>query len=138
MSHLASIKSQIVDIDCLRRALEKMGLTLQVGGRPRFYNSGREADIECDYLVPLPGRYDLGLKRKGEGYEFVCDSELMSGSFGRGSEGRAILGENAGRLMDQYVQAVAENQAAMGNYTLSQEVIDGETFYYLDRYNVGG
>src|SRR5712691_10360994 len=118
MSHIVQGKSQVTDIECLRIALAAMGLTLQVGGRPRFYFSGNDMydkeSIECDYVVPLPGRYDLGLKRQAEGsYNFVCDSELLSGNFGRGKEGRTLLGENASKLINEYVYAAAQMDAAV-------------------------
>lgn len=140
MSHIVQGKSQIVDIECLRAALDAMGLKLQVGGKPRYYYSGStvygDEAIECDYVVPLPGRYDLGLKKQTDGsYSFVCDSELLSGSYGRGSEGRALLGENASKLINEYVYAAAQMDAAISGEVVTREMgADGTQYIYMDRY----
>ncbi len=141
MSHIVQGQSQITDIECLRIALAAMGLTLQVGGKPRYYYTGdthygNEA-IECDYVVPLPGRYDLGLKRQENGtYSFICDSELLSGSFGRGKEGRTLLGENAGKLINEYVYAAAQMDAAVSGAVVTREMSpDGTQYIYMDQYN---
>jgi len=140
MSHIVKGNSQITDIDVLRVALQNMGLTLKVGGKPRYYYTDakmyNDEAPECDYVVSLPGKYDLGLKRNDQtqSYDFVCDSELLSGSFGRDSEGRKILGENASKLMNEYVWAAAQQEAGINNFVASREMDGDEQVIYLQRY----
>jgi len=137
MSHLVKGQSKITDIDVLRQALQNMGLGLRNGGRPRFYYDQSEAGIDCDYVVPLPGKYDLGLKmNESTGtYDMVCDSELLSGSYGRGSEGRKILGENAEKLVNEYAWVAAQQEAAQNNYAAARSYeADGTQVIILERY----
>ena len=79
-----------------------MGLTLERGGDVRYYSGTTPAD----YVIKLPGRYDLGFKQQADGsFAYVCDSELLSGNFGRGGEGRARIGEQGETLAQYYATA---------------------------------
>jgi len=96
------VKTEINDIEALEQACRDMGLTLEVGGEVRYYSGSTPAD----YTIKLPGRYDLGFKQQADGsFSYVCDSELLSGNFGRGGEGRALIGENGELLMQRYATA---------------------------------
>jgi hypothetical protein len=102
MSHIVSVAPNnelITDIPAFKRAVESLGLTLDGAGNARYYGGG----IACDYVVKLPGRYDLGLKASGIGYTFTGDSELFKGVYGSQDPGRQLIGqENASILMQRY------------------------------------
>jgi len=114
MSHLTTVKTEIRSVEALREACTALGLTLQEGGRVRFYEG--ESD-PVDFYVQLPGRYDLGFMRQADGtYGFVADEELIGGrsgtdDYGRGDPGRQILGEDCRRLKREYSYAVLQAEA---------------------------
>jgi len=125
MSHLTTVKSVLKDEECIRAAAKEIGVDVIERAAPRFYFSGSERDVMCDLVLKLPGRYDLGLKRNAENaFDFVCDNELLSGNFGRGSEGRQLLGEQAGRLKQEYAVAVAMKQARLKGTSATRTVRD--------------
>jgi len=110
LSHLTTIRTQITSIDALRLACAALGVPVTRGGCARFYAGLSEP---CDYVITLPGRYDLGLtyQQASGTFAFVADVELLSGSFGSRDPGRQFLGEHAGRLTQEYAYAVLQLEA---------------------------
>ena len=108
MSHLTTVKTQIKDMSAAADAAKELGCQFTKGGRVRYYYSTQDAD----YVLHLPGKYDLGFKLQEDGtYSFLCDNELLSGSFGRNDASRVHLGDNAGRFRQEYAAAVAMRAA---------------------------
>jgi hypothetical protein len=108
MSHLTTVKTQIKDMIAAADAAKELGCQFTKGGRVRYYYSTSDAD----YVLHLPGKYDLGFKKESDGtYSFVCDNELLSGSFGRNDASRVHLGEDAQRFRQSYASHVVQRAA---------------------------
>lgn len=124
MSHLATVTTRITDLSALQQAAHALRCSLQTGGQARFYGGLSEP---CDYVLALPGRYDLGFKRQSDGsFSFVADEELLGGrsgtdGFGRNDPGRKLIGENGGILLQQYALAVVTKHAQSQQLTMSTE-----------------
>lgn len=110
MSHITHVQSQVNNADALRAAVKALQeqhpeISLEENAAPRYWGSlfgGTEATV-CEYVLRLPGKYDLGFKQQDDGsYSFQCDTELLTGGFGRGDVGRAIIGEHAAVLKQTY------------------------------------
>jgi Protein of unknown function (DUF1257) len=64
MSHFTTIKTQIKDLEALRKALEEMGLTLLTNANARgFVNSTTRGE----YVIQLKGPYDIALNKQPDG-----------------------------------------------------------------------
>jgi hypothetical protein len=106
MSQLVSVDTQITCIDSLREAAASLGLALTEGGEARYY--GGKTSGPCDYVIKLPGKYDLGFRQQADGsYALVADNELLGGrsgsdNYGRNDPGRKLLGEDARHLRRAY------------------------------------
>jgi len=71
MSHFATIKTQIKDIDALRSAVQEMGLFLLQKTTARGYY---ENNIKGDYVIRLKGPYDIAVnKQKDNTFALTCD-----------------------------------------------------------------
>lgn len=115
MSHITTVQCEIKDLAAAEEAAKALGCSVEHGTKPRYwgttYGGGSEAKA-CDLVVKLPGKYDLGIIAKEDGtYSFMCDNELLAGSFGRNDAGRTLMGENAGRFRQEYAAAVAMKAA---------------------------
>lgn len=122
MSHLTTIRTAFVNREALFAAGEALGHPLIEGGQARYY-SGLSG--ECDLLMKLPGRYDLGFKREDDGkFAAVCDSEVLTGSYGRSDAARQILGENLARFKQEYAAAVAQQFARKSGFAYSRREAD--------------
>ena len=105
MSHLVNIKTQIKNMECVKRAAEYLAaqdnvqVTFIEGGTPRFW--GGQQNRRADYTLNLPGKYDLGFKQSadGETYEFMCEAYLLTGQDRLGSQ---LIGHNGDRLLQEY------------------------------------
>ena len=116
MSHICTVQCEIKDLAAAEEAAKALGCTVEHGTKPRYYGTqfqgGGGESKPCDLVVKLPGKYDLGIFKKDDGtYSFMCDNELLSGSFGRNDAGRTLMGENAGRFRQEYAAAVAMKAA---------------------------
>lgn len=121
MSHITEVKTLIKDAQAIEDAAKKLDCKLDTNAQPRYYGSaygGRESK-SCDYVLRLPGKYDLGLKKNAGGtYDFVADNELFSGSFGRDDASRRFLGEDASRFRQEYAASVAMRAARRKNVSV--------------------
>lgn len=125
MSHIVTGKAKLKDVDALERAVAELNklhnnqVKLLRNACPRyFYGEGPQ----CDFVIKLPGRYDLGIRLNKQGeYELVADNELMGGqygsdNYGRGDAGRKILGEDCRELLKQYYIQKALMEAEAQGY----------------------
>lgn len=125
MSHIATIKTQIKDLNAFREALRNMGFGLKAGGSVAFYH-GQEVPANFTVTGLRAGAYGLGLQAEPDGsYSFVCDQEAMyDHDNGRNNEFRQTFGPKAGTLMQHYVAAYAPTLAGMtggvGSYMVQQ------------------
>jgi hypothetical protein len=115
MSQIIEVKPEerITDIAALRSAAKDLGLELTEKGQVRYYFGTKEAD----YVLKLPGRYDLGFVKQPDGsYQFLADNELIGGKsgtdgYGRADAGRKVLGENCQNLYQRYRYRQFERRA---------------------------
>lgn len=121
---MAVVKCHLSDLEALREAVEALGQRLQEGGRVRFWGGLSEP---CDWVVPLPGRYDVGFRQEGQTFVVVADSEVLSP---RGSqlarEAVGILGPGLKRLYQEYAyHKLARDQAILGRTVTRETLPDG-------------
>jgi len=123
LSHLATVTTTIRNIQALTEAAKALGLELKTGGRVRGY--GGTLYKETDYMIELPGRFDLGFRKQADGtYAMECDGGLFLGWYG--SElGMQAIGTNAGRLKQEYAFAVLQAEARRKGRTVQRQNIDG-------------
>lgn len=75
MSHVALIKLEVKDLDCLSAACKRLGLEL-VRGQKKYksYQSG----LTCDHAIRKPGNesaYEVGVQKQADGrYTLAFDS----------------------------------------------------------------
>jgi Protein of unknown function (DUF1257) len=124
MSHLSTVQSQFRDPAALRAAAKALGLELLTGGRARGY--GGTLYPEADYLIKLPGPFDLAFRRQADGtYAMECDGGLMRGWYGS-EAGMAAIGKDANRLKVEYSFAVLQAEARRkGRQIQRQELPNG-------------
>ena len=131
MSHITTVQTQFNDLEALKAAAKNLGAELTACESGVRYWSGRQP---ADYMIALPGNYDLGFKQQQTDgtFSMVCDGELLSGDFGRGGEGRKIIGENAFRLKQEYAAAVIELEGAVMGWATERRVeADGSVYVTL-------
>jgi Protein of unknown function (DUF1257) len=124
MSHLATVATTIKDIRALKEAAKALGLELKTGGRVRGY--GGTLFEEIDYMIKLPGPFDLGFRKQADGtYAMECDDGLMQGWYGS-EAGMAKIGRNAGALKQQYALAILQAEARRkGRQVQTQKMPNG-------------
>lgn len=120
MSVIVTIESEIKDIRCVEEAIKALNknntnraITITKNSAPRYYSGTGPV---CDYVVVLPDRYDLGLKKNGNKFEIVADNELIGGRsssdrYGKNDLGRALIGEDC-RFFKQECAVAAIEKAA--------------------------
>jgi hypothetical protein len=64
MSHFTTIKTQIKDIEALRKALEEMGLSIVSNAEARGFVSNTTTG---DFVIRLKGPYDIALNKQPDG-----------------------------------------------------------------------
>ena len=64
MSHFATIKTQIKDIEALREACAEIGLLVLQNTEARGYEGNRHRG---EYVIALKGPYDIALNRQADG-----------------------------------------------------------------------
>ncbi len=117
--------TEIKDIKAAEDAAKALGCSVEHDTKPRYYGSayGGSESKSCDLVIKMPGKYDLGLKKNAAGaYDFVCDNELLAGSFGRSDKSRQLLGDNAARFKQEYAAAVAMRLGAKKNVATFRKV----------------
>jgi hypothetical protein len=78
---------------------------------------------ETDYMIELPGPFDLGFRRQADGtYAMECDGGLMQGWYGS-EAGMAKIGRNAGRLKQAYAFAILQAEARRKGQRIRQETL---------------
>ena len=143
MSQIIEVKPQetINDVESLRVAAKDLGLQLQERGKVRFYSGERDAD----YVIKLPGKYDLGFVKQSDGsFHFYCDNELAGGrassdGYGRGDAGRKVLGENCQNLYQRYRYRQFEQRARQRGLSVTERGRGerGELLLEVQRYGRG-
>jgi hypothetical protein len=135
MSHITRVQCEVADEELIVRAAERLGLVVERNATPRYWgtNYGGLEGEPCELVLRLPGKYDLGVKRQEDGtYQWVCDTELLSGRFGEDDPGRKLLGENAVNLMTAYGCAAVERDILSGASYQTSVGADGTQYYDVE------
>jgi hypothetical protein len=69
MSHFTRVRTQLHDLETVRRALEDLGYSV-VEGSARGYGDQRAA---ADLVVQMNENYDVGFQKTAHGIEMVAD-----------------------------------------------------------------
>lgn len=75
MSHFTKVKTKIVELLYLKRALEDMNLGYEEGKVKIRGYMGRKMTV--DMRVRTPEGYDIGFVKSGDTYEVVADWEMV-------------------------------------------------------------
>lgn len=142
MSHTTAIKSvPIKDIAALKRAvadLQSEGIKCELveGQRPRMYYKDQHGI--CDYVLKLPGSYDVGFDKQKDGtYAPVFDSHAnhvgkhlaASCPMPNTAEGRQQ--HHIGKLMQGYSKYAAINAAVKAGYIVQGTTTDADGKIHL-------
>jgi len=92
MSHFATIKTQIKDIEALRSALTELGLPLLQNAEARGYSENK---TKGDYVIRLKGPYDIALNMQKDG-SFGLTADFWNGHV------EEEVGTNYGKLLQLY------------------------------------
>ncbi len=144
MSHLSEISGvQVRDLECLQAAAERLGMELRRDQRSyKWYGRSvgdyplpegmTEADLgKCDHALSLtgkPGAYEVGLVKRPDG-----TVRLLWDWWDGGKGLMNAIGENGGRLLQEYSAAVAEKQARRNGQRVTRTVLaDGRLMLSLE------
>ena len=106
MSHITTVKAQIKSLSALKKACEKLGLTLCEGVKKYFAYSDRK----CDHKIKVTNNsqaYEVGLTENEDGtyslnYDFYGN---------HGAAIQKIVGTNCDKLMASYTTEAVVEQA---------------------------
>ncbi len=115
MSHFSKVKTRIVELLYLKRALKDMNLEFQEGKVKIRGYLGRKMTV--DMKVRTRDGYDIGFTRNGDTYEVVADWEMVK-SFTQESFVREIT--------RRYAYHVVTDQLQVQDYRVVQEQKEGE------------
>jgi hypothetical protein len=123
MSHLATIKTEIKDIEAVRRLCKEKGWTFHEN-KKTFHGMGW--DKACDHAISFPGnRYELGLTASDKGYSLGFDAFLAQPFQWGGSDKAAInvLGDNCGTFLQGYAVHKATIEAERMGYLVERRTL---------------
>jgi hypothetical protein len=123
MSHFTTIRTKMVELDAIKRALDDLGYRYADGPVDvrGYANQTVRADLRID--SGRPGR-DIGLRRSGETYELVADWYEL----------HVDAAEFTNRLSQRYAYHVAcDRLAAQGFSLVSEQQGEGERIHLVLR-----
>ena len=120
MSHLKINTTQIRDEAVLAEVAKALNLPFTQNAKCRFYHDS----VDVDYVMTLPGMYDLGFKKNQDGsFNVIADEELFDGSSSRAKQGSAIIGKNASTIKHEYGFQLARSIAAKKGGQVKREIL---------------
>lgn len=136
MSHYVKVSTQIKNMEIMKKVAREMGYLIMKNTLCRGY--GRQTQ-ECDYVLMLPGEYDLGFQYNKEKvcYEIVADFWRDHISKYLGIENAETEEEKIGKLLQNYAKEQVLDVGRRLGYMplLEKETEDGSIELTLD---VGG
>jgi hypothetical protein len=104
MSHTVEIKTEIKNIECLKRAFEHLGWTIKDHSKMRTYGSDPLREAVYDHVAVNPrGQFDIGVRR------MESDYKLFGDTYDRSIEEQ--LGKGFGKLKQRYSFEVVKEYA---------------------------
>ena len=125
MSHFSKITAEIKDLEVLKKAVDSMGFKFEEHGECRYYYGTKTKD----YVIKLPGKYDVGISKDGDSYSVEADFY--------DNHVERYVGNNANLLIQNYTvekikaEVSKENLAILGTEqqgeNMALKIIDPET-----------
>jgi hypothetical protein len=114
MSHFATIKTQIKDIEALREACAEMGLLVLQSTDARGYGNNHH---KGEYVIALKGPYDIALNRQSDGtYGLTTDWW--------DSHVEKEVGKDYGKLLQLYGVHKAMREARQRGYSVQRAALN--------------
>jgi len=114
VSHFTKVKTQILnDSKSLKKAVDNLGFQLVEKGKCRGY-SGVQT---CDYVVALPGEFDLSFNIQSNG------KLEMVGDFWQGHISK-YLGDDAKKLTQEFNKVRITRDARRKGYSVQSKKLD--------------
>lgn len=136
MSHVTNVGVEIKDLECLKRACEKLGLEFvegqktyrwygrHVGDYPLPAGFSKEDLGHCEHAIRVPGKpgaYEVGVMKRRDGKEgYTLQYDFWGGGYGL----QDAIGINANRLLSRYSAEVGMQVAMAEGWTLLGENVD--------------
>ena len=114
MSHFATIKTQIKDIDALRDACAEMGFLVLQNTEARGYESNRH---KGEYVIALKGPYDIALNRQSDG-AYGLTTDWWNGHVEK------EVGQGYGKLLQLYGAHKAMREARQRGYSVQRAALN--------------
>jgi hypothetical protein len=114
MSHFATIKTQVKDIDALRDACAEMGLMVLQNVEARGYGTNRHRG---EYVVALKGPYDIALNRQPDG-AYGLTTDWWDGHVEK------EVGKDYGKLLQLYGVHKATREARQRGYSVQRAALN--------------
>ncbi len=116
MSHFTRVKTKIVDLLYLKRALKEMDLQFEEGRTKIRGYTGRRMTV--DLKIRTREGYDIGFVKSGDTYEVVADWDMVK-TFSQETFVR--------ELTRRYAYNVVKDQLQVQDYRVVEEKRQGET-----------
>ncbi len=110
MSHFTRVKTKLVDMLHLKRALDDLDLNYEEGKVKIRGYMGRK--MEVDLRVKMPGGYDIGFKRVGDTIEAVADWDMI-----KNTTQETFVAE----VTRRYATSVVKEQLSLEDFSLVEE-----------------
>jgi hypothetical protein len=119
MSHVATVATEIRDLDCLSHAAQVCGLEL-VRGQRTFKHYQDSQPNECEHVLRIPDdetAYEIGLVKDENG-----NYRLLMDDYGNGLRIVRRLGKNHSKLKQAYVKHKVIKTLQKQGFQLTKEV----------------
>ena len=139
MSHIATIKTEITDLEAVKLACQELGLEFMEGQTTCAFwpNEGAPQLQPCTHAIKLPvGAYrmELGLVKTAKGYDLVGDDLLKLAETDVNQSGnfwcqqifgmnKNPLGKNFGKLLQAYGLNKATMEAKRRGYLVARQYV---------------
>jgi len=131
VSHVATIKVDVLDLDALRAAVEAMGGEFREGQQTYAWWGTSVGDYplpagfavedlgKCEHALRFPGaKYEVGVVRRRDGKPGYA---LLQDFYSTGNL-PAVIGESGGKLAQAYSREVVRKAARRAGHSVSESV----------------
>ena len=116
MSHFTTVETQIKNLVILKRALKKLGFKIKEGvTHVRGY---RNELTEADLVIDTKSSIDIGIKKTGDVYSFVCDWENLETH--AGIDQKTFMK----KILKEYAYENVMEQIKQKGYVVDEEKVD--------------
>lgn len=136
MSHVTDVAIEIKDLDCLKKACERLSLEFRegqthyrwfgqhVGDYPLPAGYTKEDMGKCLHAIGIPNdsvAYEIGVVERRDGKSgYTMHFDFWNKGYGI----EKVVGKDAVKLLNCYAAEVAKQEAMMLGYTIMQDEMD--------------